>query len=1218
MLYRIPYTAKKSGSLFLLLSILFSTGLYCQKTRLQFQQFTIEQGLAQNSVFCILQGQKGLMWFGTEQGLNRFDGYTFVVHKSQYNNPNSLNNSFILSFHQDADGIFWIGTNGGGLNRFDPEKHQFSHYLVDPESIDSLNNIINVIFEDSSGELWIGSGGGGLKKFSRKSKIFTHFPVKADDSNPLNHNTINAVYQDHLGTLWIGTDGGLKQLNRGMNQIEPVGMIQKKVLAIYEDKHRQLWLGTDNGFYRFEPNTRQLDYYQVPCDETHFYRANRIRVFYEDRLETFWIGSEYGLHIFDRRDKTYSSYYADLKDPHSLINNRINAIYEDRSGALWVGLRAGGLCKLNRTEQNFVHYYNNPQDPDSLIMRGVFAIYRDREGVLWIGTYGEGLIAFNRKSGEFINYRHHPQDANSLSDNKIWSICEDGQGMIWVGTAGGGLNRFSRKTGKFSRYLHQPQNPNSLSSDFVSCIIEDGEENLWIATNGGLDQLDPQRKQFVHYKNNPKDPNTLVHNNVYVICQDQKGILWIGTKGGLSRFDPISQTFTSYSINAWDQNSLISSSIYSLWEDRQGVMWIGTTNGLIKFDPNEGTFFSYTENEGLPNDVINGILEDHHGNFWLSTNKGVSRFNPGTGKFKNYGVADGLQSLEFSAGCYFKGRNEELFFGGLNGFNAFFPDSVIDNPYIPPVVITDFKIFDQSVPVGKEVNGRVILEKSITWLPAITLSHQHHTFSLEFAALNYIHSQNNEYAYMMEGLEEDWNYFGKRRFVTYANLAPGDYIFRVKASNNHGIWNEDGVSLKIRVLPPFWVTWWFRAALFILVVVLIFAAYRVRTRLILRRNQELEDMVDRRTSALKESEEKYRIVVERAHNGIIILQGDVIVFNNQQFSQLLGYDDSQVINRPVLQLVVPEKQPEVNEFLALYREAEKSTGTFETILRHKDGRDIPVSINSGPIKFRKQPALLMFFHDIRMQKWLEEERMKTVKLESTRILAGGIAHDFNNLLAMIIGNVELALEDAAPGERMHKALVDAEKSAMKAVDLTRQFIMLSKGNTLIKKTVFIQDIIQDAVDAVLQDSLVTSHIHLAKNLWPVDCDARQIKQAIENVVINAAQAMSNNGVLEVNAENEELAAGEMPNQSAGKYVCITIKDNGIGISQEDLPKIFDPYFSTRDDVTQKGLGLGLTVVHSIISRHKGIITVSSEVGVGTTVRICLPPSDISINPPPTF
>jgi PAS domain S-box-containing protein len=367
-------------------------------------------------------------------------------------------------------------------------------------------------------------------------------------------------------------------------------------------------------------------------------------------------------------------------------------------------------------------------------------------------------------------------------------------------------------------------------------------------------------------------------------------------------------------------------------------------------------------------------------------------------------------------------------------------------------------------------------------------------------------------------------------------------------------------------------------------------------------------MVARRTTALKESEEKYRIVVERAHNGIIILQGDVIVYNNHQFTELLGYEETEIIHRPVLQLVAPEKQSEVNEFLALCQKEESSTGNFETVFRHKDGRDINVEINSGSIKYKKELALLMFFHDIRMQKLLEEERMKTVKLESTRILAGGIAHDFNNLLAMIIGNVELALEDAAPGERMHKALVEAEKSGMKAVDLTRQFIMLSKGNAPIKKRVFIQDIIQHAVHSALQASRVTSYIHLAENLWPVDCDAMQIKQAIENVVINAAQAMSNNGELEVNAVNEELAADQIPNKSPGKYVCITIKDNGIGIPKEDLPKIFDPYFSTREDVTQKGLGLGLTVVHSIIKRHEGVIRVTSEPGVGTTVRLYLPAS----------
>lgn len=1210
MLSRLLYPVKKIGSLFLLISLILPAGLYSQKPSLRFQHFTIEQGLAQSSVFCILQDKKGFMWFGTEQGLNRFDGYNFVVHKFQPNDPNSLNSNYILSIHEDPAGILWIGTDGGGLNKFDPETAQFSYYLVDPQSLDSFANIINVIFEDRSGELWIGTAGGGLHTFARKNGTFTHFPIYPNDPDSLSHNTINAIFEDSSGTLRIGTDRGLKQLDRGMKQMSSTGLAEQKVLAIYEDRAGQLWIGTDNGFYTFESGTGQLVHYQVPASGKDFYRANEIKTFYEDRSGAFWIGAEHGLHLFNRRTKTYHSFYAEPGNPYGLSANRISVIYEDRSGALWVGVQAGALNKLNSTRQSFKSYHNDPKNPDSISFRNVFALYEDGEGVLWIGTYGSGLSAFNRETGKITNYRNNPEDPSSLSDDNIWSICEDGQGMLWIGTAGGGLNRLSRKTGKFTRYQHQPQNPYSLGNNQISSIIEDRKGNLWIATNGGLNKLAPQKNQFMRYQTNPKKPNTLVHNNVYVLHEDHLGMLWIGTKRGLSIFDVEKETFTSYRLNPRDPNSMIPHPIYSICEDREGIIWIGTTDGLYKIDREKDTFSYYSEKDGLPNDVINGILEDGQGNLWLSTNKGVSKFNPGTGKFRNYSEEDGLQSYEFGGGAYYKSRRGELFLGGLDGFSAFFPESIKDNPYIPPVVITDFKIFNQSVPVGKAFNGRVILEKSITAVEAITLTRKHNTFSFDFAALNYVHSEKNEYAYMMEGVENSWNYVGPRRFVTYANLAPGEYIFRVKASNNHGAWNEDGVAVKIKILPPVWATWWFRLSLFILVLFLVLGIYRLRTRLILRRNRELEEVVAKRTVALRESGEKYRTVVERAHNGIAIVQDEKIVFQNTQFGNLLGYEEKDMVDHPLKQFVAPGKQTEVKDFPADSGKKKKPSGNFETTLHHKDGRDIHVEVNYGSITYRKRPALLMFFHDIGMQKLLEEERMKTAKLESTGVLVGGIAHDFNNLLAVILGNIELALTDLTPGDDIYRALSDAEKSGTKAADLVRQFITLSKADTPNKETKFIQDIIREAVRSVMQSSRVKCHFQLSENLWPVDCDALQIKQAIKNIVINSKQAMPDEqrAVLEVTAQNENLEADQVPNKAAGKYVCLSIKDNGTGIPREDLSKIFDPYFSTRNEVTQKGLGLGLSVVHSIITKHDGTIHVTSEKDVGTTVRICLPAS----------
>jgi len=1195
------------GSIVLILLILLNISPILSQTKaLQFEHYTIEQGLAQNSAFCILQDRMGFIWVGTEQGLNRFDGYDFKVYKFQYNNPNSLSNSYVNSIYEDAAGVFWIGTNGGGLNRFEPRTQNFIHFYVDPESIDSQSNIVNVVYEDNSHQLWVGTEGGGLFNFDRRNRIFSPVWVMKDDGHDrLGHRTVNTILEDRNGTLWVGTGSGLKKLNRDKQQLETVTLEDHQVLSLYED-NKKLWIGTDNGFYIYTSPAEELIHYLIPSSDINFARANRINVFYPDRMGVFWIGCEYGLYIFNRKEKTFNSYYAEHDNPNGLSGNRISTIFEDRSGALWIGLDAGGLLKLKRREQNFFSYTSEPDKIGGILFPSVFAIYKDKDKILWLGTYGEGLIAFDRKKNVFINYRHQPENPSSLSSNNIWAICEDRTGMLWIGTAGNGLNRFSRKTGKFTRFRNQPQNQNSLSNNYVSSIIEDKKGNLWIATNGGLDKLNPQRSQFTHYYSQPNQKNTLAHNNVYILLQDRENMCWIGTKGGLSRFDPNSDTFTTYRINPNNPNSLLQPIIFSLCEDRHGNLWIGTTGGLHKLNKESGTFSLYTEKDGLPNDVINGILEDDHGFLWLSTNKGISKFNPRSGKFKNYGKEDGLQSYEFSGGAYYKSPDGELFFGGVNGFNSFFPEKIKDNPYIPPVVITDFKIFNREVPIGSEVKGRVILNKSIAYAHEITLNYLHHTFSFEFAALSYIYSEKNEYAYMMEGVDSNWNYVGQRRFVAYANLAPGDYIFRVKASNNNGVWNEKGVSLNISVLPPFWQTWWFNTFIVILIVLLVLMILWIRTRLILKRTYELEDMVTKRTAALRESEEKYRTLVERAHSGIIVVQNREIVFMNNQFAKLVGYESDEHHGSILLEIMPPKEKERLERILAKSETEEQVTGNFTTPICHKDGPCIDVEISYGKIRYNKQPALLMFFNDIRMQKLLEEERMKTAKLESTRILAGGIAHDFNNLLTIIMGNIELALAEINPQDSLFKALSDAEMSGLKAVDLIQRFLTISKGYTPCKKVQPLQDIVREAVNTVLQGSTIDLILKLPDDLLPVNCDSQQIKQCIENIVINAKQAMQAPGVLEITGENNFLTEDQIPTKAAGKYVCISIKDNGIGIPKSDLPKIFDPYFSTREDVTQKGLGLGLAVVQSIISKHEGAIRVESESNVGTSVRICLP------------
>ncbi|MCP5046662.1 MAG: PAS domain S-box protein [bacterium] len=1206
----------------LLIIFLWGFPLHSHKSSSRFQSFSVAEGLPQNSVFSILQDRQGFLWVGTEQGLNRFDGYNFVVHQFQRDDSNSLNNNHILCTYEDNSGILWIGTDGSGLNRFDPASGQFSHHLIDPDIPDSLNNIINVIYGDNSGTIWVGTAGGGLKRFNPAKKSFTHVPLNPGLANYLNDKTVNAVYRDRRGSLWVGTNNGLKQLDPETgylenNYNEASGSVTEspwEVFTMVEDRSGELWIGSNRGFYRLDRGAGKFVHYGLPSAPRHHTAANTVRAIYEDQLGLFWIGTDYGLHIFDRGKKTLQSFYADRDDPYSLSSNMLKVIYEDRSGALWLGSDGGGLNKLNRSGRSFNHFYSNPQDPDSSSEESVFALHEDRRGILWIGTYGDGLNGFNRRTGVVTNYRNQPGNPNSLSNNKIWAICEDRRDALWIGTDEGGMDRFDPKTGKFTRYPHQPRNPNSLGNNSVSSIIEDRRGILWIATNMGLNRFDPQTQRFTHYQTRPNDPNTLLHNMVYVLLSDRSGLLWIGTKGGLSRFDPETETFKSYPIDPLNPRNMLHHPIYSLCQDRDGHIWVGTTGGLVKFNPGNEAFSVYLQKDGLPNDVINGILEDDRGYLWCSTNRGISKYEPSTGTFRNYSREDGLQSFEFNGGAYCKSPGGELFFGGINGFNAFFPDTIKENPYVPPVVITGFKIFNEEVPIGKEVKGRVILDRPITHGSAITLDHKHYVFSFDFAALSYIHSDSNEYAYMMEGLEQTWNYSGKQRFVTYANLSPGDFVFRVKGSNNNGVWNEAGVSLDIRVLPPFWETWWFTVLLLMAAAAALLGFRRARNRLEARRRRELEDLVDQRTTALKESGEKYRDVVELAHHGIAVMQNNIIVFQNTRFAGMLGFNEQSIINRPLPDFVVPGKIDEMKLLLDRLKAENEPMGTIDTVMRHKDGKDVYMEISYRNIRYKKGPALLMFFHDTGMKTLLEAERMKSAKLESVRILAGGIAHDFNNILAIIVGNLGMALDLTGESDKVQQPLKEAEKASAKATELIRQFITLAKGGNLVSanQPVDLQTLIPDVVRSVFGDSRIQYRLDLPPDLWPVNGDSNHIKQAVKHIVINAKQAMPGTdtakGLLQVTAENRHLNPDEVSNQTAGKYVVISFKDNGTGIAKDDLPKIFDPYFSTRNDVTQKGLGLGLAVVHSIITKHGGTIRVTSEPGQGTVVSIHLPAS----------
>ena len=825
-----------------------------QETNVKFERFSLDQGLSQSAVLSILQDDQGFMWFGTQDGLNRFDGYEFVIYKHDPEKPDSLSNNFIQDILSDPAGGLWIGTNGGGLDRLEPGTGKFVHYQHDPADPHSLSsNVVLSLHQDRDGVLWIGTNGGGLDRFDAESGRFVHYQHDSQDPQSLSHNAVSWILQDQEGALWVGTiGGGLNRLDRETGRFvrykndpeDPGSLGNDSVQSIHEDKEGMLWIGTNGGgLDRFVPETGGFVHYRHDPNDPHSLSSDQVWSVFEDRAGELWVGTfGSGLDRYDRETGRFVHYQNDPGDPESLSNNQVWSIYEDRAGGLWFGTFGGGVNRFDRERYKFRLVQHDPQDPHSLSENMVWSIHEDREGTLWVGTNGGGLNRLKRDTApgagaeHFIHYRNIPTDTHSLSNDIVWSLLEDREGVLWVGTHTG-LDRLEG-----DQFLHYPAPP-------VFTIYQDGVGQLWIGTwGGGLGKLDRESDQLVFYQNDPANADSLSDNSVLSILEDREGVLWLGTfDGGLEEFDREAGRFVHHQNDPDDPQSLSNNTVLAIHQDRQGVLWIATAGGgLNRLDRATMTFRQYTESDGLANNTIYGILEDDAPmveggpNLWLSTNRGVSRFNLRAETFRNYDVGDGLQSSEFNQGSYHKSPSGEMFFGGINGFNAFFPGEVSDNAYIPPIVLTALTQGGEGIEDGTPVEN--LTEVGLKW--------PRNSFEFEFAALNYAQPEKNQYAYMLEGFDADWIHASTQRFGRYTNLPGGTFTLRLKGSNNDGVWNEQGHAVGITVVPPFWQTWWFRGIVALVLLGGVFGAYRLRVRSVEARSRELESLVAARTQDL--------------------------------------------------------------------------------------------------------------------------------------------------------------------------------------------------------------------------------------------------------------------------------------------------------------------------------------------------------------------------------
>jgi ligand-binding sensor domain-containing protein/signal transduction histidine kinase len=808
---------------------------------IRFERILVEQGLSQNTVNCILQDSKGFIWFGTEDGLNKYDGYKFTVYRHDPKDPHTLSDNTIRTAYEDHSGVLWVGTGRGGLNAFDRVTEKFTHYRHDPDNARSLSyDTVTAVYEDSEGVLWVGTW-RGLNRFDREREEFVRYRFRRASYR------VTAIYEDESGVLWVGTSDGLARFDRETGEFvhyenisyDVRSLSNNMVRSIWQDRDGVLWVGTGGGgLNRFDWEKEQFTHYLMDPGDTPGFVYNDVTTVYEDQAGVLWVGTDGGgLYQFDREMGQFDVYRTVPHQSDSLSSNYIRSIYQDRQGVLWIGTWDGGVNKYDWSKEKFVHYQNDPDDSNSLSHNHVLSILEDRDGVLWIGTSGRGLDGFDRVKGTFTHYRHNPRDSHSLSNDYVTCLYQDIQGVIWVGTRGGGLNRLDPETGQFVHYQNTVDDSTTLSSDVVEAIHQDRVGTLWVGTmGGGLNRFDAATEQFSHYRYASYDSDSLSSDNVTSIYEDRWGMLWIGTEdGGLDRFDRENERFVRYQSDPGDPNSLSGDAVSSLYEDQVGILWVGTDRGLNRFDQVQGTFTWYDEQNGLPSDVVSGILGDGRGFLWLSTTKGLSRFDPRTETFRNYGVDDGLQGYDF--GAYHKGRSGEMFFGGVNGLNAFYPDDVRDNPYVPPIVLT------RLTQGGERVSGDTAVEA----VAMVTLRWPKNFFEFEFAALNYVQPEKNQYAYMLEGFDKDWNSVGSTRSAQYTDLPGGTYTLRLKGSNNDGVWNDTGVSLTIVVVPPFWMTWWFRGAVVLALIGSVVGGYWLRVRSFESRTRELATLVEQRT-----------------------------------------------------------------------------------------------------------------------------------------------------------------------------------------------------------------------------------------------------------------------------------------------------------------------------------------------------------------------------------
>ena len=1088
---------------------------------------TSEQGLLQNTVTCITKDHDGFIWIGTASGVSRYDGYEFRNYPHIQNDSTSLSESFVSSVFCDSKNNIWVGTTRNGINLYNRGDDNFRQITFG----DNFNmNLIRCIFEDSKNNLWLGTLGAGLARYNPGDGKYIQYLHDDKDSTSIFGDFVVDIKEDENGRLWVSNIDG------ALNEFFPeTGKFKRFVYntSVYNNMYHpfrgrimcrsgEVWIcNYPDGLLRFNIAHQKFHVYPLNSNGTGLSGNDVTCVsYYTGRY--YWVTIDHGgLNLIDdTRHKVYY-YVPEPSQPNTLSNNQLLYIYKDNTDLFWVGSFKGGVNLFNTSHNNFVNYQQN-NTSYGLSAKSALCIYQDAKNRIWVGTDGGGLDLLDPQKGVIKVYVNDPATIRSLSSDIITVIRMDHTGVLWIGTFGGGLNKFDPETNTAVYYSPAGDREHYLNSTVITDILEDSKHNLWVTTlNKGLNIKRSGSDRFEAVDS--LAGKSLNRISLTRLLEDSRKRIWIGYDDyGVALYNPATDSL-SFFIRTDDTTSISSNAVTCIFEDNNHRIWVGTQDGLNLFVEKGQKFIHINRRYNLRTSIFNSIRQDRNGFYWIGTTKGLIKLDLKTGTSRIYDYSDDLQGNEFNPNSVLISRDGRLYFGGVKGISAFYPWQIKVSKNIPPIAITEFYINNKPVTMK---TPHTPLKQNITEATRIDLTYKQNFISFKYAALNYLHSEKNQYAYYLEPLEKEWNYVGDRRVATYTNLAPGNYIFHVKGSNHNLVWNETGKSLIINIIPPFWMTLWFKILLAVSVALLMFLIFYVRLKTIKAQKILLEKLVKDQTEEL-------------VHRNIILL----------------------------------EKTEALNETNTLLEERQQK-----------------VEEQSEELKSQAEN--------------LEKTNLKLEELNKTKDkFFSIIAHDLRSPFNSIFGFSELLQQkkDELPAEKRNTFIDAIHTSSKRIYSLLENLLQWSRmqaDRIKFDPQEFPVIIVVNDVLELLRENAVSKNIKFEKKIsndLTVYADIDMVNTILRNILSNSIKFTPPGGSIKLNAKKKDDS------------LHISISDNGIGIPEQEIPKLFriDESISTKGTEGESGTGLGLVLCKDFVEKNGGQIWIESKEGEGTTTHFTL-------------